>query len=137
MSTADVSPETLRNWLTAIDADLDSVTLRMQPLLAEQASLNERRVLVQGLLASVTGDAAPIAITGSSAGESVRQRVHRQAVDVLTAAGKPLHINMLKAEFQKRGYPIPGLGQPANISVHLANWDDISSPERGVYALKK
>jgi len=134
MSSSDVSPDTLHSWLQTIDEQLAAVADRMQPLLEERASLNERRTLVQGLLTSVSGVAAS-SQTNAPHGESVRERVHRQAVEVLTAAGTPLHINALHAEFVKRGFVIPGLGQTANISVHLANWPDVVSPARGMYAL--
>lgn len=134
MTNADVSPDALRSWLQTIDDALASVNSRMQPLLAEQAALTERRTLVQGLLASVTGGAQAVNYA-PSAGESVRDRIHRQAVEVLQSVGRPLHINELQAEFVKRGFAIPGLGQAANITVHLSKWDDVSSPRRGYYAL--
>jgi hypothetical protein len=58
-------------------------------------------------------------------------------VEVLAEIGSPIHINDLAVEYDKRGYKIPGQGKPANISVHLSGWDDIVSPERGMYTLAK
>lgn len=128
--------EQIQGWLDKVEADINVLQRSIEPLLVEQSRLQERRVLLKELLASfedrpANGD-MPLR---PSLHETVRERVHRQAVEIFREAGKALHINELCDEFVKRGYDIPGAGKPANITVHLADWDDIRSPQRGTYGL--
>jgi len=139
-SGSPLSAEQVERWLEQVDGSLVNLQARLEPLLEEQARLQERRLLLKELLASF-GD-RPSAMdasttTGSASRESTRVRVHRQAVGIFEQVGRALHTNDLHAEFLRRGYEIPGAGKPNNITVHLTGWPDIASPERGVYGLVK
>ncbi len=136
MSEITPTPEILRRWLDRVDLELSGLQRQIEPLTTEQARLQERKVLLRGLLSSVEGtDPASTASPTDTKRETVRERVHRQAVEILTDVGRLLHIDELHAEFITRGYEIPGQGRTANISVHLAGWTDIASPVRGSYGL--
>lgn len=113
----------------------------VQPLLLEQQRLNDRRAIVKELLSSFGEEMASADRAGQPAHspmggrETVRERVHREVVEVFTSLGRPLHINDLHQEMIRRGHVVPGQGKPANISVHLSGWPDVVSPERGIYGL--
>ena len=125
---------------------MTSVQQELEPLAHELESLQEQRSLLRDLLETMeTGDdrkrrneshirKSPRSLARQ---QSVRDRVHREVVEVLAEIGSPIHINDLTVEYEKRGYKIPGQGKPANISVHLSGWDDIVSPDRGMYTLAK
>lgn len=135
-SSSPLSPEQIEAWLEELDAELARVQCQIEPLVAEQARLHERQMLLKGLLASFDDDSGRIeAVVARVAGETTRERVHRQAVEVFRQLGRALHTNDLHAEFVRRGFEIPGAGKPNNITVHLSGWSDIASPERGVYGL--
>ena len=137
------SSEAVARWLTEVETRMDAIQQQIDPLTRELETLNAQRALLRELLATLDlvhqEDAATGILARSSPTlarrESVRERVHREAVEVLGEIGEPIHINDLAAEYAKRGYKIPGQGKPANISVHLSGWKDIVSPERGLYAL--
>ena len=122
---------------------MNSVQEQLEPLAREIESLKEQRSLLRDLLESMETANDPrrsdesLARSSSRLGrrEPVRDRVHREVVEVLGEIGAPIHINDLADEYEKRGYKIPGQGKPANISVHLSGWEDIVSPDRGMYAL--
>lgn len=134
---AGPAPAQLELWLEQVDGALAEVQGRLEPVLAEQARLQERRLLLKELLASFGDDraGADVKVGRASALESTRDRVHRQAVEILSQAGRAMHANDLHAEFLRRGYDVPGAGRPNNITVHLSDWPDIASPERGMYGL--
>ena len=135
-STGGPTPAQIEGWLEEIDRDLAAVQSQIEPLLVEQTRLQERRVLLKELVASFgDGQQSSTGVQRPSLGETTRERVHRQAVDVFTQVGRALHSNDLQAEFVRRGYEIPGAGKPNNITVHLAGWPDIASPARGTYGL--
>lgn len=131
------TPSQLELWLEQVDRALVVVQARLEPVLAEQARLQERRLLLKELLASFGDDrtGAEDRPTRASALESTRDRIHRQAVEILSQAGRAMHVNDLHAEFLRRGYDVPGAGRPNNITVHLSAWPDVASPQRGLYGL--
>lgn len=131
------SPAQLELWLEQVDRSIAEVQARLEPVLAEQARLQERRLLLKDLLASFGDDRASAdgKLGRPSVSESTRDRVHRQAVEILSQAGRALHSNDLHAEFLRRGYEVPGAGRSNNITVHLSAWPDVVSPERGMYGL--
>lgn len=140
MTSSEPTAVQVQGWLDTVERQLGEVELRIEPLLVEQTRLQERRALLKDLLASF-GD-HPAAIEAARAApsrppgrESVRDRVHREVVDVFRQVGRPLYITELTDEYTRRGYKIPGQGKPANLSVHLSGWPDLASPERGVYGL--
>ncbi len=130
-------PAQVEQWLEQVDEAIGSLQIRLEPLLLEQARLQDRRLLLKELLASL-GEGRPSADLGTTPAtthESTRDRVHRQAVEIFSELGRPLHVHELHAEFVKRAYEIPGAGKPSNITVHLSGWADIASPGRGVFGL--
>lgn len=131
------APAQLELWLEQVDRSLAEVQGRLEPILAEQARLQERRLLFKELLVSFGDDRAGRdgKVSRASALESTRDRVHRLAVEILSQAGRAMHSNDLHAEFLRRGYEVPGAGRPNNITVHLSAWPDVVSPERGMYGL--
>lgn len=131
------APAQLELWLEQLDGALADVQARLEPVLAEQARLQERRLLLKELLASFGDDrtTANHKVGRAGALESIRDRVHRQAVEILSQAGRAMHSSELLAEFQRRGYGVPGAGRSNNITVHLSDWPDVGSPERGMYGL--
>lgn len=127
----------VRSWLLAVEADLRKVADRLEPLVAEQRQLEERKALLQGLLRSFEQanpngavPTAPARTTGS-----VARYVIDRAVEILRDEGRPLHINDLHAQFAERGLTVPGAGKPVNLIVHLRNSEEIVSPMRGMYGL--
>lgn len=130
------TPDQIEGWLDELERDLTAMQDQIEPLLVEQTRLQERRVLLKELLASFgNGQRSDAGALRPSLGETTRERVHRQAVDVFTQVGRALHTNDLHAEFLRRGYEVPGAGKPNNITVHLTGWSDLASPERGIYGL--
>ena len=93
---AGPTPEQLQLWLEQVDQALAEVQVRLEPVLAEQSRLQERRLLLKELLASFGDDGAPDGKAGrASTLESTRDRVHRQAVEILSQAGGAVHSNDL------------------------------------------
>ena len=140
------SREAVAHWLATTEERVTSLQQEMEPLARELESLQEQRSLLRDLARTMETDyerqmreeshirKSPRSLARQ---QSVRDRVHREVVEVLAEIGSPIHINDLAVEYDKRGYKIPGQGKPANISVHLSGWDDIVSPERGMYTLAK
>ena len=126
----------VREWIRLLDERDANLQAEIDPLLREQAANRDRRGLLADLLASyddsgrVSEPDVAVDVT-----EAIGDRVRRQVRDVLGDAGGQMHINGIHAEFIKRGFDVPGLGRPANITAHLARSDDIVSPRRGYYAL--
>jgi len=131
---AGPSAQQIERWLKEIDGELDALQLQMEPLVLAQSRLHDRRVLLKELLGSL-GDVGAHPAAMARGNETTRERVHREAVEVLRDVGQPMHSNDIHAEFLKRGIQIPGAGKPNNITVHLTGWADVTSPERGMYAL--
>lgn len=137
---AGPTPEQVQEWLDEVEGEISAVHAQLEPLIAEQSRLQERRTILKELLASfadVTSSSESRLAAPAAASETVRERVHRQAVEIFREAGGAVHINDLHAEFVKRGLDVPGAGRPANITVHLSGWEDIVSPERGMYGLRE
>lgn len=126
----------VRAWLLAVEADLRKITERLEPLLAEQHQLEERKLLLQGLLRSFDGASPNGAIPTTPARTgSVARYVIDRALEILRDEGRPMHINDLHAQFVERGFTVPGAGKSVNLIVHLRNAEEIASPMRGVYGL--
>jgi hypothetical protein len=129
-------------WLEAVQHDLDRLHDRLAPLLEEQRRLEARQGLLKDLLSSFEAPGKPSSEDASRSwvvslqpkggvGEYVRGR----AEGILREAGRPMHINEIHQEFEKRGFPIPGAGRSVNLIVHLRKQSTIVSPARGTYAL--
>jgi hypothetical protein len=131
-------------WLEAVRQELERLQDRLAPLLEEQRRLEARQALLKDLLSSF--EASPKAssedatrswaLTVQPAG-SIGEYVRERAQEILREAARPLHINELHAEFERRGFHVPGAGKPVNLIVHLRNHSGIVSPGRGMYALEE
>jgi len=137
MDERTLTADDVRSWLASVEHDLRHIEERLGPLLAEQRRLEERELLLEGLLrsfdqANATGPAQP---RTEWVGGSVAEYVSEKASEILRDEGQPLHINDLHAQFLARGFRIPGAGKSANLIVHLRNAEQIVSPQRGVYGL--
>ena len=132
----------VRRWIGDVEAERNDLAAQLAPLLERQAAVEERLGILRRLLASLVSPGTDEA-NGAQNGQgpdgertsSIRERVIRDAAEILRAATKPMHINELHAEFIKRGYEIPGAGKPVNITVHLSGAESIASPTRGYYTL--
>lgn len=131
------SADEVSRWIAGAEAEIKDLRTRIEPLLEQEAKLNERLGILQRLRASLTSTsadgAAPPEGAASSAYGSVRERVHAQALLILRESGKSMHITNVRNEFVKRGFEVPGAGHPNNITAHLSGWKDIDSPTRGYY----
>jgi hypothetical protein len=146
MGTQEPTREQVVAWLTSVRRDIETVQGRLAPLMEQQHRLEARQLLLTDLLSSYdAGDlparkspsdnaAGPPSQLSRSSG-SIGRAVRRRAEEILRAAGRPLHINELHAEFLRRGFPVPGAGKPVNLIVHLRKSDTIVSPARGIYGL--
>jgi hypothetical protein len=137
MSQKKLTPNEVRAWLSEVESDLRQVDGRLEPLLAEQRQLEERRLLLQSLLGSLEGTSsngdAPAKLARTTG--SVRRYVVDRAAEILREEGRPMHINDLHARFVERGFTVPGAGEPVNLIVHLRGTEQIASPKRGIYGL--
>jgi hypothetical protein len=135
MSDSAFNADEVRSWLQTVRSDLAAIEERLQPLLQEQARLEDREALLHNLLESFgAGEPSANGAVAQSSG-SIGDYVVARAVEILTDAGSPMHINDLHAAFRERGLRIPGAGTPANLIVHLRKSPEISSPQRGIYGL--
>lgn len=131
-------------WLEAVQHELDRVHDRLAPLLEEQRRLEARQALLKDLLSSfgVPGktsseDAARSWSLSVQPAGSIGDYVRERSEEILRDAGRPLHINEIHAEFERRDFHIPGAGKPVNLIVHLRRDSSVVSPARGIYALEE
>lgn len=128
-------------WIEAVEIEIGELDAALTPLVEKHAALTERLGLLKRLMSSLTdkggnGPAETAAIGSlqtARASASIRERVQAHAREILTEAGRPLHINEIHGEFIKRGFEVPGAGKPNNITVHLADAAGIVSTARGYY----
>ena len=92
-----------------------------------------RLTLLYEVLAAVSKDPT-VAKTGIEP-MPTRERVIRDAVRVLSDAGRPMRIGDIHAEFIRREFALPGRGSPTNLVAHLGSTNRIKRLARGVYAL--
>jgi hypothetical protein len=125
----------VRAWLSEVEAELGAVANKLEPLLAEQRQLDERRSLLQSLLRSFEATGPNGTGAAARTAGSVARYVIDRAAEILRDEGRPLHINDLHAQFIERGFTVPGAGKPVNLIVHLRGAEEIASPMRGIYGL--
>jgi hypothetical protein len=142
-------------WIQALDEEVAKLQKAIDPIVAEQTTVKDRRRLLADLLVSFDpqagarvaarggsgGSSAPRSAparrsSASGGGETIGARVRRQVEEILTEAGGQMQINDIHAAFIHRGYEVPGQGRPANITIHLSGSPTIVSPARGVYELR-
>jgi hypothetical protein len=125
----------VRTWVSEVDNELAALAAKLEPLLADQRQLEERRMLLQSLARSFEATGPNGAGAQQRAAGSVARYVVDRATEILRDEGRPLHINDLHARFVERGFTVPGAGKPVNLIVHLRGAEEIASPMRGVYGL--
>lgn len=144
MDAREPTREQVLGWLEAVREDLERQHDRLAPLLEEQRRLEARHALLKDLLSSFkapgkgsSDDASRMWSVSVQPTGSIGAYVRDKATEILRDAEQPLHINEVHAEFERRGFRVPGAGKPVNLTVHLRQGTDIVSPARGLYALKE
>jgi hypothetical protein len=144
MEAEEPSQEQVVQWLDAVQHELDRLHDRLAPLLEQQHRLEVRQALLKDLLSSFqvrgktrTEDASRSWAVSVQPTGNIGDYVRDRAEEILREEGGPLHINAIHAEFERRGFPIPGAGRPVNLIVHLRKAPGIVSPARGVYGLEE
>src|ERR1700737_2604762 len=136
---AELMEADVRRWISQVEAEARELDEQLAPMLERQKALEERLGILKRLLTSMASDIAPIGAEVVTNGHgldserlaSVRDRVIRDATEILDDAKGPMHINDIHSQFVKRGYEIPGAGKPVNITVHLSSAESVVSPNRG------
>lgn len=141
-SNSTVSVPTIRSWLAHEEAQLADLERRIASLAGEERLIRERVVHLRELLAAYDADFetrttehAPVSNNASR--ESIRDRIRRQVMELLTDEPEPMHILDIWKQFHVRGWEVPGAGNAANITAHLTAVPDFFSPRRGYYRLRR
>jgi hypothetical protein len=128
-----------QKWLDSVSAELEALKSKVDPLLAERAVLQERKRLLENLLASFDPKAAERAAV--KAGDRpvpagvMHGSVTTRVADILREEGSALHIDEILRRYEDKGYRIPGAGRPVNLIAHLRRSPLFVSAGRGVYDL--
>jgi hypothetical protein len=127
----------LRKWEGALSSDIEKLKKSRADIDGEIQQKSKKLELVRQMLSLETGGSAAAKTPHQTATEArtTPAGVREAARDVLTAAGRPLHINDIHRAFIDKGYRIPGSGTPFNILVHLAKSSGFVRVARGTYAL--
>ena len=159
-SLSSPNAKTIRTWAEAEGAALTAVRAKIRNLQAEEAVLVTRIKALHDMLrtfgpAPVEAAALRVVLEPGAIGEdepagdageryfkiaegqrgNVGLRIRSQVAEVLDGRSEPTHINDIWAEFKRRGWTVPGRGDPANITAHLTGSVEIVSPKRGYYVL--
>jgi hypothetical protein len=128
-----------QKWLDGVNAELEALKIKLEPLLAERAVLEERKRLLEDLLASFDPKAAERAAVNAidkpAPGGVVHGSVTTRVADILREEGSALHIDEILRRYDAQGYRIPGAGRPVNIIAHLLRSPMFVSAGRGIYDL--
>ena len=126
-------PDTIRRWVTEAEAEVAQLTDEADRVGRRLTEARRRLGLLHEALAAVSKD--PAAMATATEPISVRERVIRDARQILAGAGRPLSISAIHAEFIRQGKALPGRGSPTNLVAHLGVAPDVVRLARGVYAL--
>lgn len=142
---ATAALERIEELIVAVEQAKKDLDDRLSPMLRDQARLDARLKLLKELRSTYAVHPEPASdllvqdLTFSGrvpTTELTSTRIQSQVIEILgDHEGGPLHSNDLRAEFLRRGWPIPGAGKPNNITAHLTYAADIYSPQRGFWAL--
>jgi hypothetical protein len=128
-----------QKWLDDVSAELEALQIKLEPLLAERAVLEERKRLLEDLLASFDPKAAERAAVKAGdrlvPGGVVHGSVTTRVADILREEGSALHIDEILRRYDTKGYRIPGAGKPVNLIAHLRRSPLFVSAGRGIYDL--
>lgn len=125
-------PGEVRRWVTEAEAEVARLSDELERAGRRLAEARRRLTLLYEVLAVVSKD--PTAAMTGIEPMPTRERVIRDALTVLTDAGRPMRIGDIHAEFIRRGFALPGRGTPTNLVAHLGSTDRITRLARGVYA---
>jgi hypothetical protein len=64
------------------------------------------------------------------------QRIETAVIEILSGAGRPMHMQEIMAGLEERGVPLPGQGRAANLISHLRRMDRVKRRHRGMYTLE-
>jgi len=137
-----VDEKTVEAWLEEVTKHIRENTAEIARLRGEIGVDTRRQTALKALLAAATNgsrssEASPASST--SADSTARASVHpieQGAICILQERGEPVHISELRAELSRRGIPIPGKGNDANVIVYLARSAEVCRIGRGLYALR-
>jgi hypothetical protein len=118
--------ERLREWRGTIEAELQAIRDRIQCLNAELQKKTQQAELIRRLIESedsciaVPNQAHPHSPDCSAPSHAPTPSMVKDYVyEILKDAKRAMNINEIHAEFNRRGYTIPGKGTPFNILVHI------------------
>lgn len=138
--------ELVDQWIEQCEFELETADVELLEITKKHALLRKRLDMLLGLRASFAGGDDRTAqnepngldgfelFTGGRRGR-VKERVVAQTREVLVEAGEPLHISEIVEGFRRRGFEIPGKGEPVNIIAHLSKTDEVVSTGWGQYGL--
>lgn len=140
------SLEQLRRWAAAIEKEIGKIRGDIAPLEQQLAAARERLDLIQRLIkltegAQSTAKRAPAShAEASTSGTSIvvpgKQDLESHIENILSEAGKPLHISAIRKALVDRAIPLPGRGDEANIIIRLRRAPErFTRTGRGTYAL--
>lgn len=133
----------IQDWVQDISNRIVEIREEILPLQSELASLREeRRILLEFLKVrdseislSPTNTISQNPTPTHAGRETVRERVQRGVIQVLSMSAGPMNIKDILEEYKRQGFKVPGKGRPSNITAHLPGCDEIINTSRGFYAL--
>jgi hypothetical protein len=136
--------EDLEAWAQATEREIEEIRAQMLPLEQRMSAARERLDLIRRLIGLADGPkqqpSAPR--TSSPLKQAPATKVPPMATledhveAILSETGEPLHISALREALIKRGVPLPGRGDEANVIVRLRRDEArFTRTGRGTYAL--
>jgi hypothetical protein len=136
----------LSAWQAALAGQIEELRSEISTKQVALAQAEERLSLVTKLIEVETrvqkghrhgGEASGSSPSGST-GPRARENLDLESAveDILRGAGEPLHISTIREALLKKGVPVPGRGDEANIIVRLRRLNDrFTRTARGTYGL--
>src|ERR1051326_9052118 len=128
-----MTPDQLIKWKNELESQLADLRSKSQEVAADIQKKTHQLNLVQKLIASTNSSvesilppaAEDVSVVIEQSGNgnapsATSAQVKDNVFQILSDAKRPMNINEIHAEFQRRGYAIPGKGTPFNILVHIS-----------------
>jgi hypothetical protein len=143
----EITSDSLKRAAAELRGSIQDRRSRASAILEEvQRSERELKLIVE--LLRVRGISSSETVGGESSEANLMQgaidesngeapRLGDAVVDILRAAGQPLHIREVVSRVREKGLSIPGRGEPANLIVHIRTHPEIVRPVRGMYGLRE
>jgi len=123
--------DTLITWRSQIIEDLETMKVELSLLQVKIKESNERVELIDKLLTIENREEKE----SNKIPENIIGLIGECEI-ILREAGKPMHINELHMDLIKKGIPIPGKGNQANVIARIQRSDGrIIRTGHGVYGL--